>query len=112
MTLYQAKWCIFDVDPKPQLVDYVKEVKGMVSSGEEEAPASPTTSIDQSSLIKKRGGRLNTKLRAQTTVQEFGATTEHIDTFWERNFKSDDEVAWFKFQQAFLNDFESQLSSK
>lgn len=33
------------------------------------------------------------------------------DTFWERNFDTDDEVPWFRFQQAFLTDFDSQLKS-
>ena len=33
-----------------------------------------------------------------------------VDTFWERNFPTDDEVPWFRFQQAFLTDYEAQLS--
>ena len=56
----------------------------------------------------RRGGvRLNTKLRAQSTLTEEDVV---VDTFWERNFPTDDEVPWFRFQQAFLTDYEAQLS--
>ncbi len=113
MTLYQTKWVIFDVDPQPQLEDYISEVQGMVTpSGEGEALTSPMASIDQSSLIKRRGGRLNTKLRTQTTMQEFGmGNQEQINNFWERSFHEDDEVPWYKFQKCFLDNYEAQLSS-
>ena len=35
-----------------------------------------------------------------------------VDTFWDRNFPTDDEVPWFRFQQAFLTDYEAQLSGR
>ncbi len=62
-------------------------------------------------LMPSGKARLNTKLRAQSTVKDFGGTEEqHINTFWERNFPDDDTVPWFKFQQAFLSDYQAQLS--
>ena len=112
MTLNQIEWIIFDVDPAPQLEEYVTKLQRLATaSSDGEVPTSPTASIDQSTIIKRRGGRLNTKLRAQTTVQEFGSDMQHVDTFWERNFQSEDEVPWYKFQKSFLDDYETQLSS-
>ena len=35
-----------------------------------------------------------------------------INTFWERNFEQEDDVPWYKFQQAFLSDYEAQLSGE
>ena len=69
-------------------------------------------SVDRSRTIVRRGGRLNTKLRAQTTVKELGGEELTIDTFWDRNFAEEEEVMWFKFQQGFLKDYEAQLSGK
>ncbi len=55
--------------------------------------------------------RLNTKLRAQSTLRDIGGDElQHISTFWDRNFPDEDTVIWFKFQQAFLTDYESQLT--
>ena len=71
----------------------------------------PETSIDKSKTFVRRGGRLNTKLRAQTTVGEAGEE-QTLTTFWDRNFPEEDEVQWYKFQQAFLKDYEAQLSGE
>ena len=30
--------------------------------------------------------------------------------FWDRNFMGEEEVAWFKFQQAFLTEYETNIS--
>ena len=76
------------------------------------SPAPELASVDRSRTIVRRGGRLNTKLRAQTTVKELGGEELTIDTFWDRNFAEEDEVMWFKFQQGFLKDYEAQLSGK
>lgn len=65
-----------------------------------------TTSLTSAPTKK---ARINTKLRQQTTVRD----EQHegpLNTFWDRNFPTDDEVPWFKFQQAFLTDYEAQLS--
>ena len=45
-------------------------------------------------------------MHAQTTVQEMEGP---LNTFWDRSFKEEDEVAWFRFQQAFLTGYEVQL---
>lgn len=31
-------------------------------------------------------------------------------TFFDRNFQGESEVPWFRFQQAFLTDYEAQLT--
>lgn len=110
MTLHQIHWTIFDVDPAPQTEAFVKKIQDHMSPG---APTtSVTSSIDTSALIKRRGGRLNTKLKQQSTLGGLGVSTSptQIDTFWDRNFPSDNEVAWYKFQTCFLSDYETQLS--
>lgn len=76
------------------------------------SPAPGEAAVDRSKTIIRRGGRLNTKLRAQTTVRDVGGEELTIDTFWDRNFGEEDEVAWFKFQQGFLKDYEAQLTGE
>lgn len=98
MTLHQLEWAIFDIDP--QVGSFIEKIKKQLSA---------ETNVETSVVITtKRGGRLNTKLRQQTTVQEISVGAN--DSFWDRNFQSDDEVAWYKFQKCFLDDYESQLS--
>ena len=31
------------------------------------------------------------------------------DTFWERNFGDDEEIAWFRFEKEFLTEYDAQL---
>lgn len=110
MTLHQLQWTIFDVDPAPQTESFVKKIKDHMSP---EAPTtSVTSSIDTSALIMKRGGRLNTKLKQQSTLGGLGTSTSptQINNFWDRNFPSDSEVPWYKFQKCFLSDYETKLS--
>lgn len=109
ITLNQIQWTIFDAEGD----DFDMQVKAFIQviQGEVNQQPLPEDSItDNSALMKKRGGRLNTKLRQQSTLQDLGV--EQIDTFWDRNFKSDDEVPWYKFQKCFLEDYEAKLSSK
>lgn len=98
MTLHQLLWKIFDVDP--QIDGFIERIQEKLSEPVEQAGTGTST---------KRGGRLNTKLRQQLTIQEFSGDSG--SSFWERNFQSDDEVPWYKFQKCFLEDYESQLSS-
>lgn len=59
----------------------------------------------------RRRARINTKLRSHgVSFEETVDTTK--DTFFDRNFPGETEVAWFKFQQAFLSDYEAQLTGK
>ena len=81
--------------PQPELATQVSQESGP-------PPVMPGTRT-------RRGGvRLNTKLRTQSTLTE----EDVVDTFWDRNFPTDDEVPWFRFQQAFLTDYEAQLSGR
>ena len=110
MTLHQLKWTVFDEDTSDKLESFTKEIQEQASQAE--PAADPVASLD-SALMKRRGGRLNTKLRQQSTVQNFGTTEQtHINTFWERNFAEEEEVAWYKFQRAFLDDYEADLKGK
>lgn len=110
MTLYEIHWKIFDVDPKEQMTDFTETIKKHVSAGE---VANPTTSLDSSTFIKKRGGRLNTKLRQQVTVEDFGTEGQpQIGNFWDRYFSGEDEVPWYKFQKSFLDDYEARLTGE
>ena len=110
MTLNQTEWKIFDEDPKTHMEGFCTQVQQQMTVVEE-ASVNPMVSVE-SALIKRRGGRLNTKLRQQSTVQDFslGEQVEQIHNFWERNFPDEEEVAWYKFQKAFLDDYESKLS--
>lgn len=59
----------------------------------------------------RRRARINTKLRSHGTID--GETVDTTkDTFFDRNFPGETEVLWFKFQQAFLSDYEAQLSGE
>lgn len=115
MTLYQIQWSVFDDKEKQDMLikTFIQLVQDQVSpkqSPEEESLAGPSKDI--SVLITKRGGRLNTKLRAQTTVRDIGGEDLHIDNFWDRNFPTDSEVPWYKFQKCFLEDYEAQLAGE
>lgn len=109
MTLHQLAWTIFDVDPKSQIEGFVAKIKEAASSEPE------TASIPQetSGTYTRRGGRLNTKLRQQTTLQDLGkgnSDGNSDESFWDRHFQSESEIPWYKFQQCFLEDYESRLS--
>lgn len=107
MTLNQVTWKIFDVDPKAQIKAFAQDIKDKASQADSEAPAA---SIDAAPYRKRR---LNTKLRQQSTMQDLGTSEQtHINTFWERNFTTDEEVPWYKFQTKFLEDYESKLSGE
>lgn len=69
---------------------------------------SVTESAPHGPYHSKRRARINTKLRSTNTFEETVDTTK--DTFFDRNFQDEAEVAWFKFQQAFLTDYQAQLS--
>lgn len=59
----------------------------------------------------RRRARINTKLRSHGgSFEETVDTTK--DTFFDRNFPGETEVPWFKFQQAFLLDYEAQLTGR
>ena len=111
MTLNQLRWSVFDDEDKQDL--YIKTFIQLIQ--EQVAPkTSPETSFDEASvpvLISRRGGRLNTKLKAQSTIRDIGDDLQ-IENFWDRNFPSDEEVAWYKFQKCFLNDYETQLAGE
>ena len=113
MTLQQIPWTIFDEESQQdeKIKMFIEEARSQCKKVEDEVTSSAAS--DSSAFIKRRGGRLNTKLR-QTTLQDIklGEDQPQIETFWDRNFPSEEEVPWYKFQKCFLDDYETQLSSK
>lgn len=120
LTLQSLHWSVLqsgsDGDPH-KLTEFVELIQAQLTN--------PTVveqvEVVQTSVVgsaaphhsTRRGGRLNTKLRAQSTALDMGETkeTEFSGTnFWERNFPDLEDVAWFRFQQAFLTDYESKLA--
>lgn len=103
MTLHQLEWTVFDVDPQ-QTESFVAKIREGVTSPAESPPPRDGT-------YSRRGGRLNTKLRQQSTMQDIGTGAGgQLNTFWDRNFQSEAEVPWYKFQKSFLDNYEAQLS--
>jgi hypothetical protein len=104
MTLHQLQWEVVDKDPT-KVESVIKRIQE-----QPEEPASPTVSLTPA----RKGGRLNTKLRNQNTLQDIniGTTQTQIDSFWDRHFESEEEVLWYKFQKQFLDDYETQLSGE
>ena len=40
-----------------------------------------------------------------------GSVETVTDTFWERSFGEETNVVWFRFQQSFLTEYDTQLKS-
>jgi len=106
MTLKLVDWTIFkSKDQESEDVKYLVEKIQKVCQPAE-TPAAPTAQVG----ISRRGARLNTKLKAQSTVKDIGGDNLMIENFWDRNFESAEEVPWSKFEEAFKKDYDSQLS--
>ena len=50
------------------------------------------------------------QLYAHTKKKSKFEMVDEQGTFWDRNFGSEESVAWFKFQQAFLSEYETNIS--
>ncbi|XP_064391997.1 uncharacterized protein LOC135339690 isoform X2 [Halichondria panicea] len=111
LTLDSLRWVIFDKDEDTISKQFVQLVQEQLNPKERtRSPAPVEASVTPSTSVPGKV-RLNTKLRAQSTLREIGGEElQQINTFWDRNFSDEDTVPWFKFQQAFLTDYESQLS--
>ena len=76
-----------------------------------QATLETVTGSAQAGGLSRRRARINTKLRSHGSIE--GETVDTTkDTFFDRNFPGETAVLWFKFQQAFLSDYEAQLSGK
>ena len=87
------------------------EYKYLLSAHTPQATVETVTASQASgaSGLSRRRARINTKLRSQGSGSfEIVDTTK--DTFFDRNFPGETEVLWFKFQQAFISDYEAQLT--
>lgn len=140
MTLQSLAWTVFDSDT-PDDATINQFIQSVQVSQKQDSGSDPATATNQSlessqsTASKPARARMNTKIRSATSVYHhkcltlslllllffffsfcFSVTSIDVDsvadTFWERNFDTDDEVPWYKFQQAFLTDFDSQLKSK
>ncbi len=111
MTLNQLQWVVFEIKEEDDLnvKSLIQHIQEAAATKTEEAAATPTTTAGR---VSRRGARLNTKLRAQSTVKDIGGEELMIDNFWDRNFASEDEVTWDRFEECFRKDYEAQLSSE
>ena len=113
MTLNQLQWSVFDDKEKQDM--YLKTFIQLIQdhlSNKSHAEDSIGDDYYSSAFITRRGGRLNTKLRSQSTIRDIGGEDLQIMNFWDRNFPNEEEVPWFKFQKCFLNDYEIQLAGE
>ena len=124
--------------PSDDLVrDFVTQVQQYQSPIAETIEVQVEQPLESAAPTQARRMRMNTKFRTQTTyvslslslslshsslylvcllsllsLSEVAQVEEVSDTFWERNFESSDAVPWFRFQQAFISDYDTQLKSK
>jgi len=115
LTLQSLSWTVFDKEAEKEAVgrQFVQLVQEQLTKPVgEQVELAPTQSLQSAppGVRVGRGVRLNTKLRAQSTTRDGEDEGGVTDTFWERNFQTEEEVPWFRFQQAFLSDYEAQLS--
>ena len=102
-----VSWSLFESkeeDDKNVLTLLEKIQASITTKPEQETPEVPVGTLG------RRGARLNTKLKAQSTARDIGGDNLMIENFWDRNFESAEEVPWTKFEEAFKKDYESQLS--
>ena len=96
------EWNTFEPDKfdvaLPSFMDAIK--KGMSGEVEDEPEESRPTTAPRKKLYDYANVKRPSKIEL---IGEEG-------NFWQRNFGSDEEVAWYKFQQAFLSDFKTNLS--
>ena len=76
------------------------ELKSSLSG---EAPKDATEKTDTPATSRRQ-------LYAHTKQQSNFERVNEQGNFWDHNFGSEEEVAWFKFQQAFLSEYETNIS--
>lgn len=101
LTLQKMDWHIFPSDNLDStLPTFMGELKSSLS-GED---VKNTTEQDTSAATNRRQLYAHSKQKSNyEKVDEHG-------NFWDRNFGSEESVAWFKFQQAFLSEYETNIS--
>ena len=113
MTLNQLSWIVFSntEEDDTNVKTFIQVAQDQISpkSTTTEAEVTPTASI--AGRVGRRGARLNTKLKAQSTVRDIGGDDLMIENFWDRNF-TEEEVTWAKFEECFKKDYEAQLGGE
>lgn len=113
LTLENLYWTVFESEAEREDNgrQFVQLMQEQLSKPATEATLETVTVSEVSGGgTARRRARINTKLRSQGSgsFEETVDTTK--DTFFDRNFPGETEVPWFKFQQAFLSDYETQLT--
>lgn len=108
LTLANIQWTVFESDtPDDALVNqFVQLVQQYESPVNETVEAVVEQPLEAAPPFQNKRMRINTKLRSGTTVTDSEVAT---DTFWERNFGDDEEIAWFRFEKEFLTEYDAQL---
>jgi hypothetical protein len=111
LTLEQLSWLTCTSDQPDD--DFVRE---FISQIHQALNPSAAVSLEQQpqepavANANTKRSRMNTKLRSQTT-NELPQLEEIQDTFWDRNFGTADKVQWFRFQQSFITEYDTQLKN-
>ena len=96
------EWNIFEPDnfdaALPSFINAIK--KGMSGEVDDEPEESRPSTAARKKLYDYANVKRPSKIEL---IGEEG-------NFWRRNFGDDEEVAWYKFQQAFLTEFKANLS--
>ena len=94
-------WHIFPPDNMESMLPaFMAELKSSLSG---EAPKDATEKPETPATNRRQ-------LYAHTKQRSKLEQVDEQGTFWERNFGGEEEVAWFKFQQAFLTEYETNIS--
>ena len=101
LTLQKMDWHIFPPDNmESTLPAFMAELKTSLSG---EAPKDASAK-DETPVTNRR------QLYAHSKQQSKFEQVDEQGNFWDRNFGSEEEVAWFKFQQAFLTEYNTNIS--
>jgi hypothetical protein len=111
LTLENLYWSVFEraEERENNGRQFVQLVQEQLTKPTTEATLETVTGSAPAGGLSRRRARINTKLRSHGSIE--GETVDTTkDTFFDRNFPGETAVLWFKFQQAFLSDYEAQLS--
>jgi len=95
------EWHIFPPDNfESALPSFLAELKHNLSGD----VTKDTTKEEVAPVANRR------KLYAHSKPQSKFEVVDEQGNFWDRNFGGEEQVAWFKFQQAFLSEYESNIT--
>ena len=101
LTLQKMEWHVFPPDNmESTLPAFMTDLKGNISGEATKSAAEE----DTAPVTTRR------QLYAHTKKKSKFEMVDEQGTFWDRNFGTEESVAWFKFQQAFLSEYETNLS--